>query len=156
MLETIMSKDLRSMLFAVAVLGGLFFASRATADAALRVCDATGGPVTVAIAVLGSGVGGPQSESEGWFQINAQTCAIVIDSDLSPTSLYYLYAKSGRIVWTGSAAAARDAQFCTNFAGRFTYADRPASLCTGAGEQMVWFINEPATAPDWTVELDSP
>ncbi|HTX55635.1 MAG TPA: DUF1036 domain-containing protein [Candidatus Acidoferrales bacterium] len=148
---------MRSTLLALAVLAGLFFASRAAADATLRVCDATDEPVSVAIAVFGNLTGGVASKSEGWFQIDARSCALVIDTNLDPTTLYYLYAKGPKIVWAGNTGkSTRDAPFCTNFAARFYYVDRPQSLCTGAGEQMVWFINEPAAAPDWTIELDSP
>jgi uncharacterized membrane protein len=148
---------MRSTLFALAVLAGLFFASRTAADAALRVCDATNEPVSVAIAILQPATNGVQSQSEGWFQIDAQACAVVIDTNLDPGALYYLYAKGPEIVWAGNAGkGTRDTTFCTNFAGRFSYVDRPGSLCTGAGEQMLWFINEPATSADWTVDLSSP
>jgi uncharacterized membrane protein len=146
---------MRPILFAFAMFVGLFFASRTAADAALRVCNATNESVSVAIAALEPGTTGAQSESEGWFQIDAQTCTRVIDTNLNPATLYYLYAKTAKIVWAGGKGT-RDAPFCTNFAGRFTYADRPSSLCTGAGQQMLWFINEPVTGSDSTVELDSP
>jgi uncharacterized membrane protein len=147
---------MRSLFFAFTLFAGLFVASRATADAALRVCDTTSQPVSVAIAMLGPSSTGVQSQSEGWFQIDAQTCAIVIDAPLNPTALYYLYAKTAKITWAGNAQATRDSEFCTDFAGRFSYTDRPAALCTGAGEQMLRFIYEPATSPDWTIDLDSP
>ena len=148
---------MRSILVALAVLVGLFFASRTAADAALRVCDATDEPVSVAIAVLEPGTGGAQIHSEGWFQIDARTCTVAIETDLNPQTLYYVYAKSVQITWAGNPRkSTRDAAFCTNFAGQFSYIDRPGNLCTGAGEQMLWFINEPAAGPNWTVDLDSP
>lgn len=148
---------MRSTLLAFVAFAGLFFASRAAADAALHVCDATADPVTVAIAAVQSGTNGVESLSEGWFQIDAGRCAIVIDANLDPLTPYYLYAKSSNIVWAGhSGAGARDTQFCIDLAGRFSYVDRTADLCAGAGQQMLWFIHEPVAGPDWTVELDSP
>ena len=147
---------LRSNLLAIATFIVLVCATRAAADAALHVCNATGEPASVAIAAVQSGTNGAQGISEGWFQIDAQRCAIVIDTNLDPATPYYLFAKSANIVWAGKRSNARDAQFCIEVAGRFSYVDRTQNLCTGAGQQMLFFINEPVAGPDWTVELDSP
>lgn len=147
---------MRSIVLAVALFVGLFFGAYAAADAALHVCNATGEPASVAIAAVQAGTNGVQGISEGWFQIDAQRCAIVIDTDLDPATPYYLFAKSANIVWAGNRGNARDAPFCIDVAGRFSYVNRTQNLCTGAGEQMLPFINEPVAAPDWTIELDSP
>ena len=147
---------MRSTLLTLAVLAGLFFAFRGTAQATLRVCDASGEPVSVAIAVLTPSAGGVQSQSEGWFQIDSGTCQLVIDTDLDAATRYYLFAKSTTIAWAGTSRKTTDASFCTNFADRFNYVNRGGNLCTGAGEQMEWFINEPIAGPTWTIDLDIP
>lgn len=147
---------MRFIVLSIALFAGLFFGACATADAALHVCNATGEPASVAIAAVQPSTNGAQGISEGWFQIDAQTCSIVIDTNLDPATPYYLFAKSAKIVWAGNRGNPRDAPFCIDVAGRFSYVDRTQNLCTGAGEQMLLFINEPVTGPDWTVELDSP
>ena len=148
---------MRTTLLGFVILAGLFFASRTAADATLRVCNGSNDPVTVAIAAITLSNGGTQIQSEGWFQIDTQTCTNVIDTDLDPTTLYYLYAKATLELWAGSPRkGTRDAQFCTNFAGRFSYVDVPNNLCTGAGQEMLWFINEPINGPTWTINLNNP
>ncbi len=147
----------RVALAACALCIGFVLASRAPADAALHVCNATLRPATVAIAVLEPNATGTQSESEGWFQIDANTCTVVIDSDLTPGARYYLFAKSHALVWAGNpATGTKDTEFCTNASARFFYRDRTAPLCVGEGEQMTWFINETVHPPDWTINLYSP
>lgn len=147
---------MRAIVYTLAVFVTLFALSRGVADAALRVCNASYEPASVAIAALEPSTSGARSHSEGWFDIDAQECQIVIDTDLNPDALYYVYAKAPQIVWTGKSGATRDAPFCTNFAEHFNYIDRTADLCTGAGEQMLQFINEPVAGPTWTVLLVSP
>lgn len=146
---------MRSILVTCALVVGLILGSPVAARAALRVCDATTQPATVAVGVLEPGTGGTQSESEGWFQIDAGTCTRVIATNLNPATLYYLYAKSRILRWTGTTST-KDTAFCINTAKRFFYIDRPPSLCIGAGAQMTRFIYEPVVAPNWTIDLRSP
>jgi len=74
-----------------------------------------------------------------------------------PGTFYYLFAKSRTIAWAGKPGkSTKDAAFCTNDAGKFYYLDRESDLCTGAGDQMMWYISEPVAAPDWTITLDRP
>jgi len=149
---------MRSTFFVFAILAGLFFGCRCEARAALRVCNGSAEPATVAIAVFTPSARSAAAQAEGWFQIDSGTCQLVIDTDLDPGgSLYYLFAKARTIAWTGSSTpTSRDAPFCTNDAGRFYYVDRPNNLCAGAGNQLEWFINEPIAATDWTITLDTP
>lgn len=148
---------MRQTLLACAILGGLFLACRSEAHAALQVCDASPEPVAVAIAALTQSGSGVRAQAEGWWQIDAGTCQIVIDNDLVQGAFYYLYAKGTTITWSGTAARnTRDASFCTNFAGGFNYVDRPNALCAGAGQQLLWFISEPIAGTDWTIDLNAP
>ena len=148
---------MRSIVFALAALVALFAASRGSASAALRVCNGTGGSVAVALAAVVPNDTGVQTVSEGWFQVDAQACQNVVDTDLDPGTLYYLYAKGTLLTWSGTLKkGAKDAAFCTNFAGRFAYTDRASNVCTGAGEEMSTFIYEPVAGPNWTIVLNNP
>ncbi len=148
---------MRSTVFAFAILAGLFFACRTEARATLRVCDTTNEPVNVAIAALTPAANGIEAQSEGWFKIDSGMCQLVIDTDLDPGTAYYLFAKARTIAWAGKPGkATKDATFCANDAGKFTYVDRQSDLCTGAADQMLWFINEPIGGTDWTITLDTP
>jgi uncharacterized membrane protein len=141
-----------------AILAGLFLGCWSEARAALHVCNGTAEPVSVAIAVQTPNASGTGAQTEGWFQIDSGTCQLVIDSDLDAGgTFYYLFARATSIVWAGSPAkATRDAPFCINNAGRFNYVDRQSNLCSGAGNQVQWFINEPIAGTDWTISLDTP
>ncbi|MDE2482888.1 MAG: DUF1036 domain-containing protein [bacterium] len=148
---------MRSTLVAIAFALVALILCHGRAVAALHVCDASDEPATIAIAVLEPNATGTQSESEGWFHIDAHTCSRVIDTDLNAAARYFLYAKSTSLVWRGTQQrSSRDTQFCTNVSTRFFYFNRPASQCIGEGAEMQWFINEPATAPDWTITLFAP
>lgn len=148
---------IRRSLLVLALFAGLFFACRSRALAALHVCDRTPLPVSVALAIEASSPTGPTVQSQGWWQIDAGTCVVTIDNDLQQGVRYFLYAKSIQVTWPGSGKqGSRDAQFCTNYQDAFDYSNRPANLCTAAGDQMVWFLYEPIAGPDWTINLDVP
>jgi uncharacterized membrane protein len=147
---------MRSTLFAFAFITGLF-ACGGEARAALHVCNATNELVAVSIAVLTQQASGVEARAVGWWQVDIGRCETIVDADLDPGTLYYLFAKSQNISWTGRPGkSTKDASFCTSFGGAFNYADRASNLCTGAGQQMLWFINEPITGPDWTISLNTP
>src|SRR5580704_12800383 len=119
---------MRSTLFVSAILAALFLCS-GQARAALHVCNGTNEVASVSIAALSQGSTGVEARSVGWWQINALQCETIVDADLDPGTLYYLFAKSQTIFWTGNPGkASKDAAFCTNFAGGFTYLDRPSTL----------------------------
>lgn len=145
---------MRSTVVALGMAFGLFVACRGAADAALKVCNATSEPATVAIAIFSPAANGAASQSEGWFQINAGACQLVVETALDLASRYYLFAKAHDITWSGDPRKATDAPFCINDAGRFFYTDRVRTLCTGAGDRMVRFIEEPIQRPDWTIDLN--
>ncbi|MEM9279078.1 MAG: DUF1036 domain-containing protein [Pseudomonadota bacterium] len=92
-----------SLLGSLATAGSLFTATPAKAD--FRICNDTKSLVGAALGYRQEG----RWISEGWFQIQAETCNSLIEGDLS-SRFYYIYAedadKGGQ--WRG------DVFMCTN------------------------------------------
>ena len=149
---------MRRSLLVLAIFAGLVFACWSEARAALHVCDRSPLPATVALGIEASGPTGSVAQSQGWWQIDAGTCATLIDNDLQPGVQYFLYAKSVQVTWAGDSKkkGTRDVQFCANGQNAFNYSNRPANLCNQAGDEMQWFIYEPVNGADWTIDLNVP
>jgi uncharacterized membrane protein len=151
---------LRRFFVMAVIFGGLVVACRANARAMLVVCDRSPQPVSVALAVESASTnpaGPPPTRSQGWWQIDASACIRLIDTDLDPTQRYFVYAKSAQITWAGvQSKKSTDAQFCVNRNDAFNYVDRTAALCDQADDQMLWFVDEKVSGPNWTVNLDVP
>ena len=150
---------LRRFLVLAVICAGLVIVCRANALAALAVCDRSPQPVSFAIATSTPPAPNvqPQTQSQGWWQLDAGTCQIIVSTDLQPGLRYFLYAKSAQITWAGKKSKkSTDMQFCANNNDAFNYLNRTADLCNQADDAMLWFIDESVSGPDWTINLDIP
>ncbi|HET9029026.1 MAG TPA: DUF1036 domain-containing protein [Candidatus Aquilonibacter sp.] len=144
-------------LLVVLVIAGSFVACRGQAQAALHVCDRSPQPATVALTTVAASATGTVVQSQGWWQVDAGSCAVLIDNDLVPGVLYYLYGKSPQYFWAGdSKKNSKDAQFCANEQDGFQYMNRDKTQCTSPNDAMLWFIYEPVRGTDWTIDLYMP
>ena len=151
---------LRRLIVPAILFVGLVVVCGANASAALQVCDRSPQPVSVAIATAAQpnlALPPTQTQSQGWWQIDAGACETLVKTDLQPGLRYFVYAKSAQITWAGKQSkTSTDLQFCANKNDQFNYVDRTAPLCNQADDEMVWFIDQSVSGPDWTFNLDIP
>jgi uncharacterized membrane protein len=128
---------LPALLASAATLG-----TTAAAHADLRLCNQT--PVRVGIAI---GYKGPNDwVSEGWWNIDADSCQVVVDGPL-PSRYYYLYA----LDYEDGGAWGGTAYMCTD-EKEFTI--EGTEDCVARGYQKRGFVEvDTRDKPSWTVQL---
>jgi len=135
-------QSLSALAFWASLLGtGVTFAPAAHAE--LKLCNSTSSKIGVAIGYKDNKEGWT---SEGWWNVDSQTCALLIQDKLR-ARFYYVYAfdydKGGE--WGGSIP------MCTND-GEFTI--RGIDNCEGRGfKKSSFFEVDTQEQADWTVKL---
>lgn len=140
MVSSVRAGTLAVLTFAVAVLG--MFSTATDAHAELRLCNRT--PVQVGIAI--GYKANAQWVSEGWWNLDAESCTVVVDGPL-PSRYYYLYAldyEEGG-AWGGTAF------MCTNDK-EFTI--EGTQDCVARGYERRGFVEvDTGDKLSWTVQL---
>lgn len=112
------------------------------ADADLRLCNKTATQVGIAIGYKGS----EAWVSEGWWNINAETCEVIVEGPL-PSRYYYVYAldyqEGGE--WAGTAyMCTQEKEFTIN----------GTQDCLARGYERTGFVEiDTGDQPSWTVHL---
>lgn len=116
-----------------AFVGAIAMVGAEPAQAQLQVCNRTNRNVSVA---TGYGVDGGW-RSEGWYEIGAKQCEVVLDESLTVGGYYYLYAsdRSDDWVWSGTTKQ----KFCVHPTNKFTYINKK-EVCGGKGSEWRSFI----------------
>mgnify|MGYP002280457701 CR=1 FL=1 len=117
-------------------------ATATTAHAELRLCNKTPSRVGIAIGYKGQG----DWVSEGWWNVDADSCQVVVDGPL-PSRYYYLYA----LDYDDGGAWGGTAYMCTD-EKEFTI--EGTEDCVARGYQKRGFVEvDTRDKPSWTVQL---
>lgn len=112
------------------------------AAARFSVCNKTASPTSIAIGFFN----GKDWASSGWWKVDANGCAVVIEEPLL-ARFYYVYAEHDELggAWEG------DRSFCVKTGG-FTIVGRAGCQAHGYDTKR-FFQVDTGDAPDWTENL---
>ena len=126
--------------------GAIAMVSPEPAQAQLQVCNRTNRIVDVAVGYgMDSGW-----RSQGWYEIGAQQCEIVLDESLVAGDYYYLYGsdRSDNWVWKGASSQ----NFCVHPTDKFNYLIK-TDRCGGKGSEWRSFFEIKADSSNYTFNL---
>ena len=129
-----------------AFVGAIAMVGAEPAQAQLQVCNRTNRTVDVAVGYEIDG----GSRSQGWYEVGAKQCEVVLDERLTAGGYYYLYGsdRSDDWVWKGSS----NQEFCVHPTNKFNYVNKK-DVCGGNGTEWRSFFEVKADSSKKTFNL---